>query len=161
GRNAGSNDNAVSATVGIKAAGTQGPSRILLAFNGGANAFVGNSKSTVIALPPRDDWYQVTLGPSQGALLVETSTPADGPGEYVNGLDPHVELYSPGGVLLASGTLRPDGRNEFLAGAGLSPGSYRVRVIADGSTSGEYFLGLAPRPSPNIVYVDPTYTTPG
>src|SRR5262249_17746134 len=31
----------VSATVGIKDAGTQGPNRLLLAFNNGPNAFVG------------------------------------------------------------------------------------------------------------------------
>src|SRR5262249_5216003 len=41
-------NNGASATVGVKAAGTQGPNRLLLAFNNGPNAFVGTGQSTLI-----------------------------------------------------------------------------------------------------------------
>lgn len=41
-------NNGGSATVGIKDAGTQGPDRLLLAFNNGPNAFVGTGQSTLI-----------------------------------------------------------------------------------------------------------------
>ncbi len=42
-------NNGASATVGIKDAGTQGPNRLLLAYNNGPNAFVGSGQSTLIS----------------------------------------------------------------------------------------------------------------
>ncbi len=51
-------NNGASATVGIKASGTQGPNRLLLAFNNGPNAFVGTGQSTLISPPnPAPDYY--------------------------------------------------------------------------------------------------------
>jgi hypothetical protein len=41
-------NNGASATVGVKAAGVQGPDRLLLAFNDGPNEFVGGRQSTLI-----------------------------------------------------------------------------------------------------------------
>src|SRR5262249_7796814 len=38
-----------------------------------------------------DDWYSITV--IQGRLQVETSTPGDGPGEFANTLDPHIEPF--------------------------------------------------------------------
>jgi hypothetical protein len=133
-------NNGASATVGIKAAGTQGPNRLLLAFNNGPNAFVGTGKSTLISQPTSDDWYSVTLGAGHTTLLIETSTPSDGPGEFVNTLNPHIELYSPANVLIASGTPLADGRNESIAGHLLTPGTYGIRITGEGGTTGEYFL---------------------
>ncbi len=133
-------NNGASATVGIKASGTQGPNRLLLAFNNGPNAFVGTGQSTLITQPPSDDWYSVTLGGAQTSLQLETSTPADGPGEFVNTLNPHIELYSPANVLIASGIPLADGRNESLSASGLVSGAYRVRVSSEASSVGEYFL---------------------
>ncbi|MBI1760867.1 MAG: putative Ig domain-containing protein [Acidobacteria bacterium] len=156
GRNSGTNDNGVSATVGIKAAGTQGPNRLLLAFNNGPNAFVGTGQSTLIQQPPGDDWYSVTLGAGQPALLLETSTPSDGPGEFVNVLNPHIELYSPANVLLASGVALADGRNESLAVGSLAPGVYRIRVTSEASTTGEYFLTATGCPTYTLSALPPT-----
>jgi len=45
-------NNGGSATVGIKDAGTQGPDRLLLAFNNGPNTFVGSRQSTLIQNVP-------------------------------------------------------------------------------------------------------------
>ena len=55
-------NNGASATVGIKAAGTQGPDRLLLAFNNGPNAFVGSGQSTLLSPPnPTADLYAFKL----------------------------------------------------------------------------------------------------
>jgi len=139
-------NNGASATVGIKAAGAQGPDRLLLAFNNGPNAFVGTGKSTLISQPISDDWYSITV--IQGLLRFETSTPGDGPGEFVNTLDPHIELYdSTGTTLIASGTALSDGRNEAINASGLpAPATYLVRVTSQGNTRGEYFLGTGAPP---------------
>ena len=139
-------NNGASATVGIKGAGTQGPDRLLLAFNNGPNNFVGSGKSTLISQPPVDDWYRITV--IRGLLTFETSTPADGPGEFVNTLDPHIELFdSTGTTLIATGDPLEDGRNESINVSGLpAPATFLVRVTSEGSTSGEYFLGTGVPP---------------
>ena len=89
-----------------------------------------------------DDWYSVTV--IDGRLRFETSTPGDGPGEFVNTLDPHIELFdSTGATLLATGEPLEDGRNESINVSGLpAPATYLVRVTGEGGTSGEYFLGI-------------------
>jgi immune inhibitor InhA-like protein len=94
-----------------------------------------------------DDWYSVTV--IQGRLQFETSTPGDGPGEFVNTLDPHIELYdSAGGTLIATGAPLEDGRNESIDVSGLpAPATYLVRVTAEGDTKGEYFLGTGAPPT--------------
>jgi hypothetical protein len=139
-------NNGASATVGVKAAGTQGPDRLLLAFNNGPNAFVGSGQSTQISQPEPQDWYRITV--IDGHLQFETSTPADGPGEFVNTLDPHIELFdSAGATLLATGAPHEDGRNETIDVSGLpAPATYLVRVTSEGDTSGEYFLGIGAPP---------------
>jgi len=89
-----------------------------------------------------EDWYSVTV--IQGQLQFETSTPADGPGEFVNTLDPHIELYdSSGATLIATGAPLEDGRNESINVSGLpAPATYLIRVTGEGNTRGEYFLGI-------------------
>lgn len=144
GNNGGANDNAASATVGIKDAGTQGANRLLLDFNGGPNAFVGSGQSTLISLPPAEDWYAFNVTSTNSQIYLATSTPGDGAGEPVNVLNPHIQLFDPNGVQIAVGTVLGDGRNETIK-LPSSPlvGTYKVRVTGEGGTSGEYFLGLA------------------
>jgi hypothetical protein len=93
-----------------------------------------------------DDWYSITV--IDGRLRFETSTPADGPGEFVNTLDPHIELFdSTGATLIATGEPLEDGRNESINVSGLpAPATYLVRVTGEGGTSGEYFLGAGVPP---------------
>src|SRR5215831_7783747 len=93
-----------------------------------------------------EDWYSITV--VQGRLQVETSTPGDGPGEFVNTLDPHIELYdSAGTTLIATGAPLEDGRNESIDVSGLpAPATYLIRVTAEGDTRGEYFLGTGAPP---------------
>jgi Ca2+-binding RTX toxin-like protein len=96
----------------------------------------------VLQTEPDPDWYSISLPGTANALRLQTSTPADGPGEPVNTLNPKIELYdSTGTTLIASGVARPDGRNESIVVTGLTPGAtYKVRVTGEGGTTGEYFL---------------------
>jgi hypothetical protein len=93
-----------------------------------------------------DDWYSITV--ISGRLQFETSTPADGPGEFVNTLDPHIELFdSTGATLIATGAPLEDGRNESIDVSGLpAPATYLIRVTGEGGTGGEYFLGIGVPP---------------
>jgi extracellular elastinolytic metalloproteinase len=87
-----------------------------------------------------EDWYALTVGSTASSLRLETSTPADGPNQFINTLNPHIELYRPDGTLAASGTALADGRNESIQFQPTVTGLYKVRVTAEGGTSGEYFL---------------------
>ena len=76
-------------------------------------------------------------------LVLSTATPAGGPFEFVNDLDPVVELYDPSGNLVASDdNSAADGRNALLAYAAPTAGTYTARVIANDS-NGEYVLNIS------------------
>lgn len=92
-------------------------------------------------LPTGDaDWYSIGVNNPANSLRLETSTPADGAGQFINSLNPRIELYDPSGALVASGTALADGRNEFIQYTPLTVGTYRVRVTGESNTSGEYLL---------------------
>jgi hypothetical protein len=93
-----------------------------------------------------DDWYSVDVTETPRPLQFRTATPGDGPGEFANTLNPKIELYDPDGNLVASGVVGPDGRNETLSFTPHSPGTYRVRVIGEDGTRGEYVLARNTRP---------------
>jgi extracellular elastinolytic metalloproteinase len=90
----------------------------------------------------QEDWYRVTVGAGE-AIVFETSTPSDGAGEFVNTLDPDLELYGPDGALVATGTDLADGRNERIDLVPSVLGDYRIRVRPEGGTKGEYVLAPA------------------
>lgn len=100
--------------------------------------------------PANDDWYAVNVTAAKPVLQVETSTPADGPNQFINTLNPKIELYDPSGNLVASGTPGPDGRNETIRAFTSGPGVYRIHVLAEGGTKGEYFLGVTPLQTPAV-----------
>lgn len=91
---------------------------------------------------PNDDWYSLNVTSASPNILLQTSTPGDGPNQFLNTLDPHIELYDPMGNLVASGAVLSDGRNESIDfhAPGLTQGAYRIRVTGENSTWGEYFL---------------------
>jgi len=105
-----------------------------------------------------DDWYalRVTAGDQ---LTLQTRTPAGKSGEFVNTLDPAIELYDPGGGLVGSDdNSAGDGRNALLTYTASTAGTYTVRVLATAGT-GEYLLtadGATGFPAPFMV----TATTP-
>src|SRR5262249_33219148 len=67
-----------------------------------------------VGVPADEDWYSVNVASAGTQLRFETRTPADGPGQFNNTLDPHIELYNPSGVLIASGITLSAGRNEYI-----------------------------------------------
>jgi subtilisin family serine protease len=87
-----------------------------------------------------NDWYSINIGSLAGRLRLATSTPGGGPNDFGNILRPRIELYSPSGAWLASGTSQPDSRNEIIDYQPLAVGEYRIRVRGDGATRGEYVL---------------------
>ena len=90
------------------------------------------------------DWFSFTLSAGQTVLNLETATPADGAGEFVNDLNPQIEVYDASGTtLIAAGTVLADGRNEQVHMSGLVPGTtYKIKVMAEAMTGGEYYLGV-------------------
>src|SRR5262249_26055976 len=48
-----------------------------------------------------EDWYRVTAQDGE-TLFFDTSVPSSGPGQFTNNLQPHIELFSPSGALVAS-----------------------------------------------------------
>src|SRR5262249_23929782 len=87
------------------------------------------------------DWYGFAVNAGD-SLSLQSKTPADGPGQFVNTLNPKLELYDPSGVLVASGVVLGDGRNESISYSALATGLYRLRVLGEGGTTGEYFVSV-------------------
>jgi extracellular elastinolytic metalloproteinase len=85
-----------------------------------------------------DDWYSITVS-SLAAFRLDTSTPADGANQFVNTLNPHIELIDPSNNIVSS-TALADGRNESILYTPSVTGTYRVHVTAEGGTSGEYVI---------------------
>ena len=85
------------------------------------------------------DWYSFSVNAGDN-LVLDTTTPSDGPGEFLNTLNPHIELYDPSANLVASGTALADGRNESLSYTALVSGTYLGRVTGESGTTGEYVL---------------------
>lgn len=96
------------------------------------------------AISGDEDWYSYSLN-SGDIVVLSTRTPADGVGEFVNVLDPRLELYDPTDTLvLSDDNSAADGRNVLVSFTAASTGTYRVRVLGTGD--GEYVLRVAPAP---------------
>jgi hypothetical protein len=91
------------------------------------------------SLTPPPDYYKVTLAAGQ-TVTFSTSTPGDGPGQPVNLLDPHLELYSASQTLVAVGVTLADGRNEAISYTAPTSGTYYVKVSAQNYAEGDYVL---------------------
>jgi hypothetical protein len=103
--------------------------------------------------PANDDSYTYNVTAANRGLVIETITPADGANQFVNTLNPNLELYDPSGNLVATGTAGPDGRNKSIKYVAATPGLYRIHVVGGSATTGEYFLGVTalPAPTPTMV----------
>jgi len=111
------------------------------------------------------DFYSVTLQAGE-TVSIDTRTPGDGPGEFVNLLDPAIEVFGSDGLLLAAndnGAI--DGRNSHLTFTASDAGTYFVRVSksADDAPGGEYVLSISTFPEarlsgPHVVLVDEEYS---
>ncbi|MBX9580456.1 MAG: S8 family serine peptidase, partial [Gemmataceae bacterium] len=140
--------------LGGLAAGASTSATLVMAFGTSAGEADATYSANPNGIPTTDtDWYAVTLGAGD-VLDLATETPADGPGEFVNTLDPHLEVYDADGDLVATGVAGADGRNETVSYAAPAAGTYRVRVSAEGDTAGEYVLsvsGASATPAPFVV----------
>ncbi|MBX7166500.1 MAG: S8 family serine peptidase [Pirellulales bacterium] len=91
-------------------------------------------------LPASDDYYSVALAAGD-VLTINTSTPGGEEGQVSNLLNPAIDLYAPGGLLVASDdNSAADGKNALVAYAATVAGTYTVRVRAIGGTAGDYVL---------------------
>jgi hypothetical protein len=111
-----------------------------------------NNLTALEVLPATDDYYSILVNAGD-SLVIGTTTPADGAGEFVNTLDPQIELIDPNGLPVASDDDgAADGRNAQLSYAALESGIYLVRVSGAKQTQGEYVLtvtGFTGSPSPS------------
>jgi RTX calcium-binding nonapeptide repeat (4 copies) len=107
------------------------------------------------------DWYIISVTSTANVLRLETATPADGPAQFVNALNPRIDLFSPSNTLVALGVPLADGRNEFIQYQPLVTGLYRARVTAEGSAAGEYFLSKNFSPALTTVALQDDPCIPG
>jgi predicted RNA methylase len=95
------------------------------------------------------DYYSVSVSIGE-QIDLRTYTPADGPGEFVNELDPVIELYDPSGALVATDdNSAADGRNATIQHVAASGGTYTIRVTS-AAGAGEYVLVVNPNQPPMI-----------
>jgi hypothetical protein len=123
-------------------------------------AFPAAERGVLGAIAGSEDWYAIDVTSTSGTLRIQTSTPADGPAEFVNHLNPRLELYDPSNTLVASGVVLPDGRNETIQHLPATPGVYRVRVRSEADTSGEYFLAATMGANPALILDDSDQPSP-
>ena len=121
----------------------------------------GNFMLRANKLPPvASDWYSIAVQAGD-SLTISTATPAGGPNEFVNALDPALELYDPSGTRVAwDNDSAPDLRNAQIAYTATQSGNYVVRVSGEQNTLGEYVLtvtGATGSPSPFLAVA----TSPG
>jgi hypothetical protein len=134
--------------IGGSLTAISGPDEQLL-FSGSGSP--DDQRQLTLTLAQTADWYKFTLPSGSTAVQLDTSTFADGSGEFVNTLDPHIELYDANDHLIATGTPLADGRNETIRATGLTPGAtYYVRVTTENNTTGEYVLGVTPLRTPTV-----------
>jgi hypothetical protein len=118
-------NNGASATVGIKAEGTQGPNRSLLVFNNGpATPNVGTGRSTLI-LPNRPpDYYSFTVNTGDVITLAATAL-VSGTGNV------SVELRDSSNAVLATGTGADNLSSVIRNFAVAAGGTYYARISGD------------------------------
>jgi len=89
------------------------------------------------------DWYQFSVTSGENITL-STTTPGGPPGQFVNGLNPQINIYAPDGTLVGSNAGGAgDGRNDLFSFTASQSGEYRVQVLAADKTSlGEYTLSV-------------------
>jgi hypothetical protein len=121
------------ATVGIKAAGPQGPNRLLLSYRGSGPQYIGSNKSTLISpVAPGSEYYAFPLTAGQHVSLAAAALAS---GQVME------ELQDSAGNVLATGTAFASGAgqaiNNFIAPA---TGTYYIRI--SGATQVNYDLAV-------------------
>jgi hypothetical protein len=125
--------------VGASLSSISGTSDQYVFGNSGATS----KKQLQLTLADTADWYSFDVSDISSLISLQTSTPGDAAGLFTNLLNPHIELYNPAGTLVASGSALADGRNESLQFQPLVAGTYKVRVVGESGTNGDYALSLS------------------
>jgi hypothetical protein len=112
----------------------------------------------IVAATPAD-WYAVNLTAGAG-LTLQTYTfgTTAGPEQLIDSVQPQIQLYSPSGTLIASGS---GGPNQTIVADAATSGTYFVEVTGGSGSSGEYFLGTsidALAPAVSITPISPSPT---
>ena len=89
----------------------------------------------------KDDYYSVNVLAGQ-SLDLQTSTPSDQGGQFLNTASLEINLYDPLGNLVATGVKLADGRNEFLDFTAALTGQYTIEISEDPGGAGEYYLSV-------------------
>ncbi|HQR41927.1 MAG TPA: hypothetical protein PLX97_04570, partial [Gemmatales bacterium] len=120
-------NNGASATSGAKNLGTQGPDRLLLAFNNGPNAFLGTGLSTLITPPtPLPDYYSFNMQAGQTFTAALTS---------MNSLAVNFDLRDSTNAVIASGASGPNNVTRILNNFVIpTTGTYYLSVSAPTSS---------------------------
>jgi hypothetical protein len=95
------------------------------------------------------DEYALTLEAGE-VLGLSTMTPADGPFEFVNELDPALELIDPDGNVVAFDDNGAGEHNALIDYTAEEGGTYLVRVLAVNDSAGEYVLEVDPNQPPLV-----------
>ena len=109
----------------------------------GNSSTTGSANQLVLTLADTADWYSLNIANTSNPISISSTTFGDGPGQFSNPLNPHIELYDPSGKLVATGVPLPDGRNESIQFQPNVSGVYKIRVTGEGNTNGDYLLSLA------------------
>ena len=125
GRNSGVHDLGVSATAGVKDAGSN---RLVLMYNNGPTTLVNSAKSVILAPGgSTGDYYSFTVAATETDSLVLSN---------VTSGSLSLDLYSSDGTLLASGVGSATNLAKVINNYGFStPGTYYARVTGDASVS--------------------------
>lgn len=112
-----------------------------------------------IGTPGGEDWYATEVSAGE-TIELETSTPGDTWLTSDQRLNVTLELYAPDGTLVASNQNgAADGRNASIVHNATQTGRYRIRVLAENGTRGEYVLGIqglaATNSAPEVIAVSP------
>jgi len=115
--------------------------------------------------PIDEDLYRVWISAGSAVTLATLTPGANKAGVWPrNALDPRIELFTSGGMLLASDNdSAPDGRNASLTFTATETGEYLVRVAAEDQTTGEYLLsvaGAAAPPGVAVKRIEPSLARP-
>lgn len=92
------------------------------------------------AASPTGEYYAVSAATTD-VVIAQAVAPAAGPFEFVNLLDPAIELLGPGAIVIAAANdLSPSNRNAGLLHSVESNGTYTLCIYATNASPGEYAL---------------------
>ena len=111
---------------------------------------------TILSSAPTD-WYAVNLAAGASVSLQSytfggTYANSD---YFIDAVQPQIQLFSPTGTLIASGT---GSTNQSLVANASAAGTYYIEVTGGSGSLGEYFLGISTAPAVSITPVSPNPT---